>query len=75
MGQLSALFYKNWILYKRSIIGNIVEFLIPILVIFFIVLVRNLDSPVFYAQQSFIDPPNPTYVTYINSNNLSTTAK
>jgi len=23
MGQLSALFYKNWMLYKRSIVGNI----------------------------------------------------
>lgn len=23
MGQLSALFYKNWLIYKRAILGNV----------------------------------------------------
>ena len=46
MGQLSALFYKNWILYKRSLLGNVLELLLPIFFIFFVVLVRQLELPI-----------------------------
>lgn len=43
MGQLTALFYKNWLLYKRGILGNIFELLIPILFIAIVAMVRRLD--------------------------------
>lgn len=70
MGQLSSLFYKNWLLYKRGIIGNILEFLVPILFIIFVMVTKNLDPPVTYAQQSFIS--NTTYARTITSvNNAS----
>jgi hypothetical protein len=70
MGQLSSLFYKNWLLYKRGIIGNILEFLVPIFFIIFVMVTKNLDPPVTYAQQSFIS--NTTYARTITSvNNAS----
>ena len=54
MGQLSALFYKNWLLYKRGLFGNILELVIPLFFLYFVILTRNLDKPVTYAQQSFV---------------------
>ena len=48
MGQLSALFYKNWLLYKRGLIGNILEIVVPIFFAIFIIVTRNLDKPVDY---------------------------
>lgn len=61
MGQLTALFYKNWILYKRSLLGNVLEFAIPVVFIMFVVLVRKLDMPTNYSEQSFTSPINPLY--------------
>lgn len=66
MGQLSALFYKNWILYKRGICGNILEFVIPIFFISFVVLVKRLYPPTTYTEQSFLS--NPFYAFTINNN-------
>lgn len=66
MGQLSALFYKNWILYKRGVCGNILEFIIPIFFIFFVVLIKRLDPPTTYTEQSFLS--NPALAFTINSN-------
>ena len=63
MGQLGALFYKNWLLYKRGIVWNILEILIPIFFIF-VILTRNLDKPIDYAEQSFL--ANSTYAHTIN---------
>jgi hypothetical protein len=57
MGQLSALFYKNWILYKRSLLGNVLELLLPIFFIFFVLLVRQLELPIEYSEQSFLSNP------------------
>ena len=54
MGQLGALFYKNWLLYKRGIVGNILEIAVPIFFIFFVILTRNLDKPIDYVEQSFL---------------------
>lgn len=45
---------KNWILYKRTVLGNIAEVIIPICFIAFIISISNLSPPTFYAQQSFI---------------------
>jgi len=70
MGQLSSLFYKNWLLYKRGIIGNILEFIVPIFFIIFVMVTKNLDPPVTYEQQSFIS--NATYAKTINSVTSST---
>jgi hypothetical protein len=67
MGQLSALFYKNWIIYKRGLVGNIIEMMIPIICILFIALVRQLSPPVPYATQSFYN--NPAYTFSIDSSN------
>ena len=64
MGQLGALFYKNWLLYKRGIVGNILEILVSIFFIFFVILTRNLDKPIDYVEQSFL--ANSTYARTIN---------
>lgn len=55
MGQFSALLLKNWLLYKRAILGNILEILIPILFIVVIAMVRKLDEPTVYSEQSFLN--------------------
>ncbi len=65
MGQLSALFYKNWLLYKRGLLGNILEILIPIFFVAFVVMVRKLDPISEFVDQSFIS--NTTYAKSINS--------
>ncbi len=70
MGQLSALFYKNWILYKRSLLGNVLELLIPIFFIFFVLLVRKIEEPTTYTQQSFYT--NPLFSYTIEQTNAST---
>lgn len=54
MGQPSALFYKNWLLYKRAPVGNICEIFLPVIFILFIIMIRNLDKPVTYEEQAFI---------------------
>lgn len=63
MGQFKALASKNWILYKRSICGNIAEILIPIFFAFIIILVRKLVIINNYSQQSFLT--NSTYAKTI----------
>jgi uncharacterized membrane protein (DUF373 family) len=70
MGQLSALFYKNWFLYKQSLLGNILEIIIPIVLISFIVVIRKLDAPITYQEQSFLN--NETYSKTILSKTVST---
>ena len=57
MGQLSALFYKNWILYKRGMFGNFLELIIPIIFIFLVILIRKLEEPKSYESQSFYTNP------------------
>ena len=42
MSQLSALFYKNWLLYKRSIFGNILEIFVPIFFVLIMIVVQQL---------------------------------
>lgn len=44
MGQFSALFIKNWILYKRGWVGSLFEMLIPILFLGFVVAIRKLAT-------------------------------
>ena len=63
MGQLGALFYKNWLLYKRGIVGNILEIVVPVFFIIAVVMIKNLDKPIEYAEQSFA---NSTYAYTIN---------
>jgi hypothetical protein len=69
MGQLSALFYKNWLLYKQSLLGNILEIAIPIILIAFVVVIHKLDQPTTYQEQSFL---NTAYSATIISNSVST---
>ena len=42
MGQFKALLTKNWILYKRSWLGNIIEFFVPIFWAVFILIIDNI---------------------------------
>jgi len=49
MGQLSALFYKNWLLYRRGWVGNLLEYLVPLFFIAFIVMVAQIDPTTTYA--------------------------
>ena len=60
MGQFKALSQKNWILWKRSPCGNIIEVLVPIFFIAFIVAVRRLIVVDVYESQSFLTNPNYT---------------
>ena len=75
MGQLTALFYKNWILYKRSLLGNVLEFAIPIFFILFVILVRKLDTPSTYSEQSFTNPVNTAYYYDIKGDSIITHLK
>jgi len=59
MAQFKALLSKNWVLYKRSKVGNVIEFLIPILFTCMVILIKKLDEPQSYAEQSYIN--NPLY--------------
>lgn len=70
MGQLSALFYKNWILYKRGLFGNFLELAIPLFFVFFVVVVRRLELPTTYEEQSFYS--NPLYSYNVQSNSIPT---
>ena len=45
MGQLRALFGKNWLLYKRNLCGNVMELIFPVFFVMFIMLVKYLDPP------------------------------
>ena len=69
MGQPSALFYKNWLLYKRAPLGNCCELLVPVFFALFIIVVRNLDKAVTYSEQDFIT--NATYARTIVSESAS----
>ena len=60
MGQFKALSQKNWILWKRSLCGNITEVVIPIIFIAFIVAIRRLITVDVYESQSFLTNPNYT---------------
>jgi len=46
MGEFSALMYKNWILYKRGMCGNILELILPIFFAGFIIMIPFIDPPV-----------------------------
>ena len=70
MGQLSSLFYKNWLLFKRNLLGSVCEMLIPVIFIFFFLLVSKLDPPIDFKEQSFIG--NSTYDKTINSFDAAT---
>jgi len=67
MGQFSALFTKNWILYKRGWVGSVFEILIPIIFVVFVVVVRKLATVTDYAQTQFVG----NNLTFIVPNNLT----
>lgn len=57
MGQFRALANKNWILYKRNILGSVLEIVIPTAFMLFIILVRHLAKVVVYENTSNLDNP------------------
>ena len=65
MGQLSALFYKNWLLYKRRLFGNILEILVPIFFIYMIIVTKNLDPPTTFSLGTVVNN-NTNYSKTIN---------
>jgi hypothetical protein len=48
MSQFKALAYKNWILYKRSWLGSLLELLLPILFVVFVYVVRKITETTNY---------------------------
>jgi hypothetical protein len=64
---LSALFIKNWILYKRNWVGSLFEILIPILFVAFVVVIRRLAVTTDYPQTQFVG----NNLTFIIPNNLT----
>lgn len=64
MGQFKALFTKNWILYKRNIIGSIIEFVLPVIFVLFLILVRNIVKIQNYEEQQFLTNPKITFQHY-----------
>lgn len=61
MGQFKALAVKNWILYKRSPLGSILELVIPIIFVCFLILVRNLAKIDTYDSQQYLANNNFTF--------------
>jgi hypothetical protein len=64
MGQFKALSKKNWILWKRSWCGNIVEVLVPILFLFFFALNRQLIDIRTYEEQQYLTNSSYTRTLY-----------
>lgn len=42
MGQIRALANKNWIIYRRNVVGSILEILVPVGFMLFLILTRYL---------------------------------
>lgn len=64
MGQFKALATKNWILYKRSPLGSILELVLPIIFVLFFILVRNLAKVDTYSEQQFLTNSTFTFTHY-----------
>jgi hypothetical protein len=64
MGQFSALFVKNWILYKRGWVGSFFEIIVPIV---FMVIVRRLAVSTDYVETQFVG----NNLTFVVPNNLT----
>lgn len=60
MSQFRALATKNWILFKRSWFGSIVEVVVPIAFVAFVFMIRNLAVVTHYDETQFIGK-NMTY--------------
>lgn len=54
MGQFKALMTKNWILYKRSWVGSICEILVPLIVICFVIIIRQIAKMTDNPQTSYL---------------------
>ena len=61
MSQFRALAVKNWILFKRSWFGSLVEVIVPTLFVVFVLMIRNLAIITPYEQTQFIGV-NITYI-------------
>lgn len=62
---------KNWILYKRSMCGNIFEIFIPIFFVGFVIMVSELNPPKLITEQSYqTNMQYSTTVEYITNTNL-----
>ena len=70
MGQFKALAGKNWILYKRGIVGSVIEILLPIIFVAFVLLVRKLATVQTIEQQSFVGNNTYDYSLGVNSLNV-----
>jgi hypothetical protein len=64
MGQFKALSVKNWILYKRGVLGSVLEMVIPIIFICFLILVRRLAKIDTYDSEQYLANPGLTYTHY-----------
>lgn len=67
MGQFSALFVKNWILFKRAWLGSLCEMLIPLLFVVFVVMIKRLAVATEYAETQFVGQN----LTLVIPNNLT----
>jgi hypothetical protein len=67
MGQFSALFVKNWILYKRGWVGSFFEIIVPIVFMVFVVIVRRLAVSTDYVETQFVG----NNLTFVVPNNLT----
>lgn len=72
MSQFRALFVKNWILFKRSWFGSLMEVTVPVLFVVFVLMIRNLAVVTPYDETQFIGknltypiPENNTMVLYM----------
>lgn len=66
MGQFSALFIKNWILYKRGWVGSLFEMLVPIVFVAFVIVVRRLAISTNYDETQFVGN-NLTFIIPTNT--------
>ena len=66
MSQFRALAVKNWILFKRSWFGSLIEVTIPALFIVFVLMIRNLAIITPYDETQFLGV-NLTYTVPENN--------
>ena len=59
--QFKALLKKNWILWYRNLCGSLCEILLPVILVFIIVVVRNLVNDETVPEQSYLDKGGSAY--------------
>ena len=69
MGQFKALLIKNWILYKRSWVGSLLEILIPVVFVVIVAALKSISQTVAVPEVEFLSSFPYQYQVVLGSNN------